>query len=225
LRQEVKIKEVVVVNWQTANGSGDPSSQRDLVAFRLAHQTYALPIEPIVRIIEMVTITPIPQVSSAVEGVINVHGVAVPVINLRRHFGLLQAPLALRTPIILVQPGRQMFGLIVDEVIDVLSLSPGQVSRVADILPEGVGEAPVLQGVAHVQNDTVLLLDIEYLLSPTHMQKLAQAIKALPGGWDEEALEGEYVEASSDVVVEEIRGDDEAEQNAAFADESEEGID
>jgi purine-binding chemotaxis protein CheW len=225
-----KIKEGVVLNWQMTNHSGDSSDQRDLVTFRLANQIYALPIEPIVRIVEMVTVTPIPQVSSAVEGVINVHGVAVPVVNLRRHFDLSPAPLGLRTPIILVQPGSQMFGLIVDEVLDVLSLSPGQVSRVADILPEGVGKAPVLQGVAHVQNDTVLLLDIAYLLSPAHMRKLAQALKALPGGWDEEASENEEVEASQvdqaesppEVVVEEIN--DETEQTVVSVDESEQEV-
>ena len=66
---------------------------RNLVTFRLGQQTCALPIEPIVQIIPMVTITRIPQVNhtvkgpalsadvpSAVEGVINVRGATVPVV-------------------------------------------------------------------------------------------------------------------------------------------------
>lgn len=167
-------------NRQAENSGEGLSDRRDLVVFRLAHQTYALPIEPIVRIIEMVTITPIPQLSNVVEGVINVRGVAVPVINLRRHFGLPDVAWGLRTPIILVQIGEQTFGLIVDEVIDVLSLSANQVSRVADILPEVMSEEPIVRGVVHVQGDTVLLLDVEYLLSPTHMQILLQVVAALP---------------------------------------------
>jgi purine-binding chemotaxis protein CheW len=179
-----------VENQQAMNAGGDLSGERDLVAFRLAGQAYALPIEPIVRIIEMVKITPIPQVSSVVEGIINLHGLPVPVINLRRHFGLPQVPWGLRTPIILVQIGEQTFGLIVDEVIDVLSLSADQLSRVADILPGVMSEEPIIRGVAHLQGDTVLLLDVEYLLSPTHMQTLLQVVAELPESVVEQATEG-----------------------------------
>ena len=161
-------------DWQ---GSPD---QRDLVAFRLGDQTYALHIEPIVRIIEMVTITPIPQSSRTVEGVINVQGVTVPVVNLRRHFGLPVVPFGLRTPIIIVQIGEQTFGLIVDKVIDVLNLAVQQIARVEDILPEEMREAPVLGGVVHVDNGTVLLLELEHLLKPGQAQALIEAVSTLP---------------------------------------------
>jgi purine-binding chemotaxis protein CheW len=162
----------------------------------------------------MVTITPIPQVSSSVEGVINVRGVAVPVINLRRHFGLPEVPWGLRTPIILVQIGERMYGLIVDEVIDVLGLAANQISRVTDILPEGMSQAPVLQGVAHVQDDTVLLLNIEHLLLPTHIEEMVQAVTDLPDATVEEAPEDMEVdpatvstESLSEVLVEEMSQD------------------
>jgi purine-binding chemotaxis protein CheW len=158
----------------------NPADQRNLVAFRLDQQIYALPIELIVQIIEMVTITPIPQASNTVEGVINVRGAPVPTINLRRHLGLPNAPLQLHTPIVLVQVGEQMVGLIVDEVLDVLSLRGDQITRPANILPEGLGEALVLQGVAYVQNDTVLLLDLEHLFLPHQARALVQAVETLP---------------------------------------------
>lgn len=205
---------------QATNSEGDLSDQQDLVVFRLARQAYALPTEPVVRIIEMVTITPIPQVSSVVEGVINVRGVAVPVINLRCHFGLSEVPWGLHTPIILVQIGAQTFGLIVDEVIDVLDLSADQIYRVADILPEEMGQAPVLQGVAHVQNDTVLLLNVEHLLQPIHIEALVQAVTALTDAPVEEAPDDMEVAAatastefSSEVLAEEMskgRGEERA---------------
>jgi purine-binding chemotaxis protein CheW len=161
-------------NW------GNRSDQHNLVAFRLGEQTYALPIEPIVQIIEMVTITPIPQVNNAVEGVINMRGTAVPVVSMRRHFGMPEIPLQLRTPIIIVQIDRQVVGLIVDEVIDVLSLPPERISHTTDILPEGLGQASILRGLVHIQNDTVLLLDLEHLLLPYQAQALAQVTANLP---------------------------------------------
>lgn len=151
-----------------------------MVTFRLNQQTYALPIEPIAQIIEMVTITPILEVEDSVEGVINVRGTAVPVVNLRRKFGLPEAPLQLDTPIILVQVDHRKVGLIVDEVIGVLSLASAQVIRTADILPERLDKAPLLQGLAHTSDGTVLLLEPERLFLPHQRQALAQAAATLP---------------------------------------------
>jgi len=202
-----------VESQHDAGGWTGLSDQQSLVTFRLAEQTYALPIEPVVRIIEMVTIMPIPQVDDIVEGIINVHGKAVPVLNLRRHFGLPEAPLQLHTPIILVLFGGQMLGLIVDEVMDVLSLSSEQISRVSDILPEGLSEVPILQGLAHIQNEMVLLLNVEHLLSPGHVQALARAVATLPEGTVEgmpEDVEGAFETDSAvpwpEVVIEEMDG-------------------
>jgi purine-binding chemotaxis protein CheW len=153
----------------------NPSDQRNLVTFRLDQQLYALPIEPIVQIIEMVTITPIPQIEGAVEGVINVRGTPVIVVNLRRHLGLPTVRLQLRTPIILAQVGGRMVGLIVDQVIDMLSLSSDQVTRPDDFLPQELSEMPLLQGLAHTPDGTVLLLDLEHLFQPQQVQSLARA--------------------------------------------------
>jgi purine-binding chemotaxis protein CheW len=150
-----------------------PSEQYQLVTFLLERQMYALSIEPIVQIIEMVTITPIPQVDEAVEGVINLRGEPVPVINLRRHLGLPPARLQLRTPIILVRSAGRMLGLIVDQVIDMLSLSPSQVSRPNAILPQEMDVTPLLQGVAHTPEGTVLLLNLDHLFKPHHKESLA----------------------------------------------------
>lgn len=151
----------------TANSLGEqkPVTRRNLVTFRLGQQTCALPIEPIVQIIPMVTITPIPQANQAVEGVINVRGKTVPVINLRHHLGIQRAALQLHTPILLVQNGQGIMGLIVDEVIEVLSLPVDEVADFADFLPRGLREVPILQGLAHIQNNAVLLLNLDHLFS------------------------------------------------------------
>jgi purine-binding chemotaxis protein CheW len=168
------------------------SERQNVVAFRLDKQTYALPIEPIVQIIDMVAITSIPQLSQVVEGVINVHGEAVAVVKLRRHFGLSDAPLRLNTPILLIQIGGQTIGLIVDEVTDVLHLSADQVVQLADILPEELGDAPIFRGLAYVSDDAVLMLDHESLFQPDQLQALAQAADML-----QEAIAKKAAEESS----------------------------
>lgn len=168
------------------------SERQNVVAFRLDKQTYALPIEPIVQIIDMVAVTSIPQLDAVVEGVINVHGEAVAVVKLRRHFGLSDAPLRLNTPILLAQIGGQTIGLIVDEVTDVLHLSADQVVQLADILPEELGDAPIFRGLTYVSDDAVLMLDHESLFKPDQLQALAQAADML-----REAIAKKVAEESS----------------------------
>ncbi len=168
-----------MANQQTVNEWSDLSDRRDLVVFRLAQQNYALPVELVKQIISMVTITPIPQVSDVVEGIINVHGTIVPVVNLGRHLGLQKTPLQLYTPILLAQIGEGMVGLIIDEVTNVLSFPLEQITRPVDILPKGLGEAPVLQGLTYNEGNMVSLLDINHLFLPEQMQALGQAMDAL----------------------------------------------
>ena len=155
------------------------ADQHNLVTFRLDQQIYALPIASIFKIIDMVAITPIPQVNHAIEGIINVHGDTVPVINLRRHLNLPQAPFKLHTHIILAQNNGRTFGLIVDQVMDVLSLPAGQIAAPDQILPKGLGKAPLLQGLVHTPESTVLLLNLEQMFKPQQAQALAQAIEAM----------------------------------------------
>lgn len=151
-----------------------------LVTFRLGSQIYALPIEPIRQVIEMVTITPIPQVRSSVEGVINYHGVTVPVVNLREHLGMPKTALLLHTPIIMVSDAGRLVGLIVDEVLAVLDLPRTQAAKPQDILPTGLGKTSLLCGMFHTDGDTVLILDIENLFAPQEAIALAEAVASLP---------------------------------------------
>ena len=160
-----------------------PHAKRDVVIFTLGAQRYALPVESIVRVIEIVTITPLPQIDGPIEGVINVRGEAVPIINLRTLFRLPRVPFHLRTPIILTRMPSHTVGLIVDEVVDVTELPAHQIFPLEKILPSGLVEAPALYGLAHIQvagrTETVLLLDLEHMLSLEQIQALTAALMEL----------------------------------------------
>ena len=155
--------------------------QRYLITFRLGQETYALPVESIMRIVPMVTITPLPdaQHGDPVAGVINVRGQAVPVVDLRRHVGLEQALYLLHTPIILAQIGQGTVGLVVDEVLDVLGLASSELIPPDKILPEGLGRAPVLDALVLVSGHIAPLLDPEHLFGPEQQKVLAQVIDSL----------------------------------------------
>ena len=153
---------------------------RVLVTFRLGVQIYALPIEPIVRIIEMVTITPIPRVNHSVRGVINMHGEAVPVIDVRQHLGLPTVPYGLHTPIIVVQVGDRAVGLVVDQVEGVLNLQVDKVVRPDDMLPQSLRH-PLFPQVAQTEQGTVLVLDMDRLFSPQEASVISHEAVDLAG--------------------------------------------
>jgi purine-binding chemotaxis protein CheW len=150
-----------------------------MVTFRLGSQTYALPIAPVRQIIEMVTITPLPQGNHTIAGVINFHGTLVPVINLRRYLGLDEISLQLHTPIILVNISERLVGLIVDQVLDVLERPADQIIDPSSILLEEMGEIPLLKGLIQSQDGSILLLNLEQLFKSSQARSLLEAAAAL----------------------------------------------
>ena len=144
------------------------------VAFQVEQQIYALPVNRVARIINMATLTPLLGVEQTVVGVLNVQGMIVPVVDLRRHFHLSPKAWKRHTPIILVPLGNQTIGLIVDAVTDVLSLD--QILNVADVLPADWPEVPLLQGIARAATGNLwLLLNLDHLFQPDQVQAMLTA--------------------------------------------------
>jgi purine-binding chemotaxis protein CheW len=159
-----------------------------LLFFKVDEQLYGLPVNNVARIIEMVTITPLPGIPDVIEGVINWHGKVVPVMNLRRRFNLPVCSYGLHTPIILVDLIAQdyILGLIVDTVEDVREVSVDDLELTEGIAPaELAGQittrAAYLAGVATVDRRFILVLNIHALLSPVVQDQLTHAL-GLKGG-------------------------------------------
>ncbi|MFP4345010.1 MAG: chemotaxis protein CheW [Anaerolineales bacterium] len=163
-----------------SRGDGASATEHKLLLFRLAERALALSVKSVAQIIPMVTITPLPQAHPAVEGVINVRSKAIPVINLRCQQGLPDLPPGPYTPIILVEIGPRTVGLIVDEVLDVVTVSASDVLDLHEILPDELGELPLLKGLVHAEGEPVLILAPHHLLHPRQVQALEEALDALP---------------------------------------------
>ncbi len=147
-----------------------------VVAFQVEHQTYALPVTQIIRIIDMVALTPLPGVDPAVVGAINVQGHVVPVVDLRRQFRQPDMFWKRHTPILLAAHATQTIGLIVDSVTDVLDLRPDQMLRTTEVLPADWPETPLIQGVVRTNaGDLWLLLDLQHLFQPDQIQSMLEA--------------------------------------------------
>ncbi len=151
-----------------------------LVTFRLAEQTYALPLAPIVQIVEMVAITVLPRADSTIKGVVNYHGRTVPVLDLRQTLGLPARDLDPDTHMIILTAAERMLALAVDRVLQVADLPHQQVAHAQDVMPAEFDGIPLLQGIAHTAEGTVIVLDPERLLTSSTVGALSRMMAAMP---------------------------------------------
>jgi len=146
------------------------------VAFRIENQTYAFRIEQIQEIVILSQVTRTPQVPEYVEGVANLRGSIIPIINLRKLFGLEPKPIDADTRTIVVNVGKRTVGCTVDIVTQVVRIGQDAVHSAPETVT-GHG-ANYISGFARVGEQLVILLEVEELLDP---QKLEQVSKlALP---------------------------------------------
>ncbi len=133
-----------------------------VVSFRLGAEEYAIEITTVKEIILVEGITAVPQMPDYVEGVINLRGNVIPVLDLRRRFALAAAPFDDQTRIVVVRFGGRIIGLIVDAVSQVMRIPRGDIQDPPATIAGLAGEHRV--GIAKLAERMVLLLDIEQVL-------------------------------------------------------------
>jgi len=153
------------------NGNGSPSIRGDdedtegevlqLVSFQLGQEEFAIDILGVQEIIRLVEITPVPNAPYYVEGVINLRGKVIPIINLRSRFGLSLVEPTKDTRIIVVEVAHSILGFIVDSVEEVLRL-PQEVIEPPLTTDRG-GLNDFHKGVGRVEGRLLILLDLQML--------------------------------------------------------------
>ena len=145
-----------------------------VVGFRIGNETYGVRIGSVREIVRVPEITIVPNAPEAIEGVINLRGKVVPVIDLRLKFGLAAAEYTQRTCIIVTQvqaeSGAVLMGIVVDGVSEVLTLSGSEIEDTPDFGEEYSGG--YLLGMAKVKGKVKILLDIERVLSTQDLHNL-----------------------------------------------------
>ncbi len=91
-----------------------------LAIFTLEEQRYALRLAVVERVVHAVAISPLPQAPEIVLGIINIQGMIIPIINVRRRFLLPEREIALTNRLIIARAARRSVGLVVDTVSDVM---------------------------------------------------------------------------------------------------------
>jgi purine-binding chemotaxis protein CheW len=147
-----------------------------LLAFELSARRLALPVELVETIVWAVRITPLPHAPPFVEGLINLRGRVVPVVDLRRRFGLATVPLALEQRFVVVRNGHRTLALRVDRVDAVVTVEPEAVERAERVVP-GARHAAAL---VRLPDGVLVIQDLEALLSSEDGAQLDEAIAAGP---------------------------------------------
>jgi len=148
-----------------------PASEEQVVVLELAGEAYGVEIGRVQEIIRMQPITRVPNVPAFIEGVTNLRGRVIPVLDLRRRFGLAATPPTRQSRIVVAELGSHAGGLIVDGVSEVLRVPADAVEPPSALVT--TAESTYLRGVAKLEDRLVLLLDLTRILTSSEQGDLA----------------------------------------------------
>ncbi len=133
------------------------------VGFRIGRQSFALPISVVYEIVRPPEITAVPHAPEYVEGVINLRGRIVPVIDLRRRFGASPAEDKRKNRILVVALEGRLAGLLVDSASEVLRIADKEIEPSPKLF--GDVEPGYVRGVAKCGGRLVVLLEVDKILA------------------------------------------------------------
>jgi len=164
---------------------------KQLVIFTLAQEHYGVGIAAVDSIIKLQPITAVPHAPSFVEGVTNLRGKVLPVIDLRKRFGLPVAAPTRETRIVVTELQHSAVGMLVDAVSEVLHVSEEAIEPPSPIV--STVDSTFITGIAKVNGHgaegsnagrLIILLDLEQVLTPKEKVEL-QAVPLTEDSGDE----------------------------------------
>jgi len=144
------------------------NSDLHIVGFRVGRETYGVPITALHEIVRVPEITAVPDAPDYMEGVINLRGKIVSVIDLRKRFGGKQINAGKRNRILVVEHKGRLCGLIVDSATEVLKIPASDVEPSAEVFHEGLNS---VTGLGKYQGRLIVLLDMAKLLELNGLKK------------------------------------------------------
>lgn len=150
------------------------AEETQLVVFKLKTGElvceYGVPITKVQEIIPMANPTKLPQVPDFVEGIINLRGKIIPIIDLKKRFGMNASEVSSESRSVVVDVDGQTVGIIVDEVSEVLRLPQDSIEPPPSVI--GGITADYLIGVGKIEDRLLILLDMDKVFSDAEKEKL-----------------------------------------------------
>lgn len=155
-----------------SKGKLESSGQIQLVGFTIDDEPFGLDILAVQEINRMAKITKVPQTPEFVEGVINLRGTVIPVIDLRKKLGLPSKVHDKHTRIIVAEITTRTIGFVVDTVTEVIRIA----KNLVDSLPELVSgkDQDYIRGVGKLDKRLLMLLDIDAMFSSSEQEQISE---------------------------------------------------
>jgi purine-binding chemotaxis protein CheW len=166
--------------WQALARSGEPVAteeayehgyqrevRKDLrkyVAFRVSNEVYALPIDELHEISMLIATTPVPGTAEFVLGIGNVRGDVIPIVDLPTRLGLHVRERSRSTRVLIVKHEGERYGLVVDEVLEVVSLAPEELEDAPGAISGPRSE--FIAALGRYRGDILIVLDLAPMLDP-----------------------------------------------------------
>ncbi|MDD2365809.1 MAG: chemotaxis protein CheW [Desulfuromonadaceae bacterium] len=145
-----------------------------LVSFMLADEEYGVEVLKVREIIRMPAITKMPNVPQHVEGIINLRGKVIPIISMRRRFGLMESDNSIQTRIIIMDVCGSLTGFIVDSVSEVIRIHSSEIQPPPSmVLSGGIGQE-FITGVFNHAERLLIIMDIDRMFSDTELDSFGR---------------------------------------------------
>ncbi len=149
--------------------------EKDLqvVGFRIGNETFGVRIGSVREIVRVPEITAVPSAPETIEGVINLRGKIIPVMDLRKRFGQSDVQPDKKNRILVVELENKLVGLIVNAASEVLRIASSDIEPPGNLFAEG--ESGYVTGVGKLKGRLIILLDIAKLLHRPEFKRLEEA--------------------------------------------------
>ena len=154
-----------------ADDTARMAHEQQVVVFALSNEKFATDINVVHEIIRMQTITQIPSAPRFVEGVINLRGHVVPVVDLRKRAGLDASDYTRSSRIMVVQMGLHTIGLVVDGVSEVMHIPSESIEPPSPVV--STLDSSYIEGVAKLDDELVIMLNLSKLLAGDQVLQMA----------------------------------------------------
>jgi len=153
--------------------------EKDLqvVGFRIGTETFGVRIGSVREIVRVPEITAVPNAPESIEGVINLRGKIIPVMDLRKRFGSPNVQPDKKNRILVVELEKRLLGLIVNSASEVIKIPPSEIEPPGNVFAEG--ESNYVTGVGKLNGRLIILLDIQKLLHRPEFKRLEEAAETV----------------------------------------------
>ena len=141
-----------------------------IVGFRIGRETFGVPISLVHEIVRVPDITAVPDAPDCVEGVINLRGKIVSIVDLRKRFGEREIKPNKKNRILVAEVENKMVGLVVDAASEVLKLPQSDIEAPPNVFEEG--ELNYVTGVGKLNGRLIILIDLTKILQRGELKRL-----------------------------------------------------